>query len=124
MRYNFGISFAILIAVLAILPVRTATACVVCRAMKQLHECNDTDVAHPPTGAVGVVGTVVKFDIGDCGEKMTVEVIKSSRASLPQRITFDLSSCWRWDGKTGDTLRIMVDEIPSADGRYSLRACK
>jgi len=106
------------------LPARAATPCPVCRAMSHLHECDDTDLAHPSTGAVGIVGTVAEAFTGACDRDMTVDVIRSSQAALPRRITVTLGPCQLWNGKPGDTLRIMVDETPSPDGSYRLRACK
>ena len=76
MRRCFGIAVAILSASLPILPVRAATPCAVCGAMSQLHECDDTDLAHPSTGAVGVVGTVVEAFTGACDRDMAVDVIR------------------------------------------------
>jgi len=123
MHSRSALVIAILGTAMQLYPVRAqAVPCVACRALEPFPHCDDAAMAQPPTGAVSVVGTVAPLSTGPCGTGVVVDVIRSSQA-LPRRIAFDVS-CLLWNGEPGDMLRIMVDETPSPDGSYRLRACK
>jgi hypothetical protein len=120
--------FTLVIAVLTVAPqlyaARAQTVpCMQCRVMRPISDCDDAAMAHPPSGAVSVVGTVAEPNgASACGTEIGLDVIRSSQAALPQRITVDIGPCLLW--REGDTIRVMVDATPSPDGRYKLRACK
>ena len=120
--------FTLVIAVLTVAPqlyaARAQTeSCIQCRVMRPIADCDDAAMAHPPSGAVSVVGTVAEPNgASACGTEIGLDVIRSSQAALPQRITVDIGPCLLW--RQGDTIRVMVDATPSPDGGYKLRACK
>jgi hypothetical protein len=123
---RFALVIAILTAALQSHVARAQTVpCPACRANVLLPTCDEAAVANPPREAIGLVGTVVDTDTSTaCGRALRVDVIRSSQASLPQRIAIDLGPCVFWSGKPGGTIRVMVDARPSEDGFYRLRACK
>ena len=125
MAWRLALTIAILSAAFQPHPVHAQTApCPVCRAMAPFPDCDDAAVAQPPSGAVGVVGTVVETNLAACGTGISMDVIRSLQAALPQRITVDRGPCLLWNGRPGDTIRIVVDATPLPDGSYRLRACK
>ena len=125
---RFVLVIALLTAALQSYAARAETTpcpVVECRARTPFPNCDDAVVANPPSGTVGVVGTVVDAHVGRCGTGMSIDVIRSSQAALPPRITFDWAPpCLMWNGRPGDTIRILVKATPLPDGSYLLWACK
>jgi|HubBroStandDraft_6_1064221.scaffolds.fasta_scaffold2087440_2 hypothetical protein len=121
---RFALVIAILTAALQSYAARAQTEpCMACRVMRPISDCDDVAMAHPPSGAVSVVGTVVEANgASACGTEIGLDLIRSSQAALSQRIIVDIGPCLLW--RQGDTIRVMLDATPSPDGRYKLRACK
>src|SRR6185503_17702077 len=117
------------LALTAALPSSSALAqsvpcTLVCRAQIPFGHCDNADIATPPNGAIGVVGTVARVQGMECAVGLTVDVKRSSSSSLPKRIRIEVHPCLIWGGQRGDNISAMVFETPLESGAYRARTCQ
>jgi hypothetical protein len=125
MIHKFILATAILTATLQ-LAAAQAPYCTECRAPVPFNymSCDDASLSKPPEGATGLLGVAVEANAAvACGKGVTVNVTRSTRATLPGRIVVELGSCLYWTGKPGDIIKVVVVQKPLPDGSYRVRDC-
>jgi hypothetical protein len=91
-----------------------------CRAILSFKSCS-RPIDKAPSDALGIAGRVVGAQpLSRWRTRLRVEVVRATRP-IGKLVEFDVSACYRWDGKIGDVIyAVVASQIDPHHGAFQL----